>query len=30
MIDVPSDDAALDQFVQNWADNRNPRADIGV
>jgi DnaJ-class molecular chaperone len=30
MIDVPSDDAALDQFVQNWTDNRNPRADIGV
>jgi DnaJ-class molecular chaperone len=30
MIDVPADDAALDQFVQSWADNRNPRADIGV
>ncbi len=30
MIDIPADDAALDQFVQNWADNRNPRADIGV
>ncbi len=30
MIDVPADDAALDQFVQTWADNRNPRADIGV
>jgi DnaJ-class molecular chaperone len=30
MIDVPAGDAALDQFVQNWTDNRNPRADIGV
>jgi DnaJ-class molecular chaperone len=30
MIDVPADDAALDQFVQSWVDNRNPRADIGV
>jgi DnaJ-class molecular chaperone len=30
MIDVPANDAALDQFVQNWTDNRNPRADIGV
>jgi DnaJ-class molecular chaperone len=30
MIDVPADDATLNQFVQGWADNRNPRADIGV
>lgn len=30
MIDVPADDPALDQFVQGWTDNRNPRADIGV
>jgi DnaJ-class molecular chaperone len=30
MIDLPTDDAALDQFVQNWTDHRNPRADIGV
>lgn len=30
MIDVPAGDSALDQFVQNWTDNRNPRADIGV
>lgn len=30
MIDVPADDAALDQFAENWADNRNPRADLGV
>jgi DnaJ-class molecular chaperone len=30
MVDLPADDAALDQFVQTWADNRNPRADIGV
>jgi DnaJ-class molecular chaperone len=30
MIDVPAGDTALDQFVQNWTDNRNPRADIGV
>jgi DnaJ-class molecular chaperone len=30
MIDVPADDAALDQFVQNWADNRNPRGELGV
>ncbi len=30
MVDLPAENAALDQFVQNWADNRNPRADIGV
>ena len=30
MVDLPAENAALDQFVQNWADNRNPRADLGV
>jgi DnaJ-class molecular chaperone len=30
MIDLPTDDAALTQFVEGWADQRNPRADIGV
>ena len=30
MIDLPADDAALSQFVENWQDNRNPRAEIGV
>ncbi len=30
MVDLPAENAALDQFVQNWADNRNLRADIGV
>ncbi len=30
MVDLPAENAALDQFVQNWTDNRNPRADIGV
>ena len=30
MVDLPAENAALDQFVQTWADNRNPRADIGV
>ncbi|MEK6637094.1 MAG: DnaJ C-terminal domain-containing protein [Pseudomonadota bacterium] len=30
MVDLPADDAALNEFVQSWADNRNPRADIGV
>ena len=30
MIDLPADDAALSQFVEQWQDNRNPRAEIGV
>lgn len=30
MVDLPAENVALDQFVQNWADNRNPRADLGV
>ncbi|MEH3159542.1 MAG: J domain-containing protein [Sphingomonas taxi] len=30
MIDVPTDDAALQQFVAGWTDGRNPRAAMGV
>ena len=30
MIDLPSDDAALQQFVDQWEDPRNPRAAMGV
>jgi hypothetical protein len=32
MVDVPADDAELNQFVQNWkAKGRgNPRAALGV
>lgn len=30
VIDVPADDAALQQFVTSWADPRNPRAAMGV
>ena len=30
MIDLPADDAALQQFVDGWQDPRNPRAAMGV
>jgi DnaJ-class molecular chaperone len=30
VIDVPADDAALQQFVESWPDARNPRAAMGV
>ncbi|WP_420139732.1 DnaJ C-terminal domain-containing protein [Sphingomonas sp.] len=32
MIDIPSDDAALKQFVENWSGDteRNPRTALGV
>lgn len=30
MIDVPADDAALQQFAASWADARNPRGAMGV
>ena len=30
LIDVPADDAALQQFVAGWNDTRNPRAAMGV
>lgn len=30
MIDLPSDDAALQQFADGWEDSRNPRAAMGV
>jgi DnaJ-class molecular chaperone len=30
MIDLPADDAALSEFLTNWNDARNPRADLGV
>ncbi len=30
MIDVPADDAALQQFVASWSDTRNPRSVMGV
>jgi DnaJ-class molecular chaperone len=30
MIDVPDDDAALQEFVASWTDPRNPRAAMGV
>ena len=29
-IDLPSDDAALNAFVDSWQDSRNPRAKLGV
>ena len=30
VIDVPADDSALQQFVADWTDTRNPRAAMGV
>ena len=30
MIDVPADDAALQQFAASWTDARNPRGAMGV
>ncbi|GAA0662241.1 DnaJ-class molecular chaperone [Sphingomonas insulae] len=30
IIDIPADDAALQQFVASWTDGRNPRAAMGV
>jgi DnaJ-class molecular chaperone len=30
MIDLPKGDAALDAFVEKWADARNPRDALGV
>lgn len=30
VIDVPADDAALQRFVAEWSDTRNPRAAMGV
>jgi DnaJ-class molecular chaperone len=32
MVDLPADDAALKQFVENWSGDeaRNPRANLGV
>lgn len=30
MIDIPADDAALQQFAAEWTDGRNPRAAMGV
>ena len=32
MVDLPTDDAALKQFVENWSGDeaRNPRANLGV
>ena len=30
MIDLPADDAALQQFVAGWSDTRNPRGAMGV
>ena len=30
MIDLPADDAALQQFVAGWTDARNPRGAMGV
>lgn len=30
VIDIPADDAALQQFVTSWSDERNPRAAMGV
>jgi len=30
MIDLPADDAALQQFVAGWSDARNPRGAMGV
>ncbi|MEQ1548477.1 MAG: DnaJ C-terminal domain-containing protein [Chakrabartia sp.] len=30
IIDLPGDDAALNDFVSQWQDTRNPRATMGV
>ncbi len=30
IIDIPSEDAALEAFVAGWSDDRNPRAGFGV
>jgi DnaJ-class molecular chaperone len=30
MVDLPSDDAALAEFVEGWSDPRNPRESLGV
>lgn len=30
MIDIPDDDAALQELVEKWKDDRNPRARLGV
>jgi len=30
MIDIPADDAALQQFAASWTDARNPRVAMGV
>jgi DnaJ-class molecular chaperone len=30
MVDLPSDDAALAEFVEGWSDPRNPREALGV
>jgi DnaJ-class molecular chaperone len=30
VIDIPADDAALQRFVAEWTDGRNPRAAMGV
>jgi DnaJ-class molecular chaperone len=32
MVDLPADDEALKQFVENWTgdEQRNPRASLGV
>ncbi len=30
IVDLPAEDAALEAFVEGWADSRNPRAKLGV
>jgi DnaJ-class molecular chaperone len=30
MIDIPSDDAALKSFIEDWSGGGNPRASLGV
>ena len=30
VVDLPADDAALQDFVESWTDDRNPRAKLGV
>ncbi len=30
LVDLPSDDAALNAFAESWSDPRNPRAGLGV
>lgn len=30
IIDLPSEDEALQKFVEGWTDSRNPRAKLGV